>query len=241
MCTVTYIPKKQEDGFVLTSNRDEKVFRPTVAPRVYESGEKKVGFPKDEKAGGSWIAANNKGRLCCLLNGAFVAHEKKPTYAQSRGNILIEVASTRKSPYQYFAEKNFLEVEPFTIISVEKGESGINHFSEFIWDGAQKHFRLLNPDEPQIWSSVTLYSKQNRDLRQQWFSRFLEQHNGSLSPESILSFHAGKHTDDRSVNLVMERKDGLKTVSITQVIPENGKFRMDYFDLHNQQNTSLKI
>jgi hypothetical protein len=43
------------------------------------------------------------------------------------------------------------------------------------------------------------------------------------------------------VNLVMEREDGLKTVSITQVIPENGKFRMHYFDLHNQHNTSLVI
>lgn len=241
MCTVTYIPKKQEGGFVLTSNRDEKVFRPTIAPRVYESGATKIGFPKDEKAGGSWIAANNKGRLCCLLNGAFVAHKKKPTYALSRGNILIEVASTKKSPYRYFAEKDFLEVEPFTIISVENSESGISHFSEFIWDSVQKHFRLLNADEPQIWSSVTLYSKQNRDLRGQWFRRFLEQQNGDLSPESILSFHAGKHTNDRSVNLVMEREDGLKTVSITQVIPENGKFRMHYIDLHNQQNASLEI
>ena len=241
MCTVTYIPRKRESGFVLTSNRDEKVFRPTVAPSVYELGEKKVGFPKDKIAGGSWIAANNKGRLCCLLNGAFVAHEKKPTYVQSRGNILIEIASTRKSPYQYFAEKDFWEVEPFTIVSVEKSNGGISHFSEFIWDGAQKHFRLLNPDEPQIWSSVTLYSKQTREVRQKWFSRFLEQQSGSLSPESIQSFHASKHTGDNSVNLVMEREDGLKTVSITQVIPENGKFRMHYFDLHNQQNTSLEI
>lgn len=91
MCTVSYIPKKSAGGFVLTSNRDEKVFRPTIPPLLYELGETKLGFPKDEKAGGSWIAANNNCRLCCLLNGAFVAHEKKPHHTQSRGTILVEL------------------------------------------------------------------------------------------------------------------------------------------------------
>lgn len=227
--------------FVLTSNRDEKAFRPTLEPQIYESGEIKLGFPKDEKAGGSWIAANNNGRLCCLLNGAFVAHEKKPVYAQSRGNILIEAATSPKNPEQYFAEKDLAQVEPFTIVSIEKMKNEISHFSEFVWDGTQKYFRLLNPAEPYIWSSVTLYNNEQRNLRREWFNRFIVEKNGSISPESILGFHAGKHTADHSINVVMEREGGLKTVSITQVIPDNGKFRMDYFDLHNQQNSSLVI
>ena len=32
----------------------------------------------------------------------------------------------------YFTEKDLSEVEPFTIISIEKMESEISHFSEFI-------------------------------------------------------------------------------------------------------------
>jgi hypothetical protein len=241
MCTVSYIPKKSAGGFVLTSNRDEKVFRPTLAPQIYEAGETKLGFPKDEKAGGSWIAANNNGRLCCLLNGAFEAHEKKENYAQSRGIILIEATSSPKAPEQYFAERNLSEVEPFTIVSVEQKESQISHFSEFVWDGSKKHFRALNPDKPYVWSSVTLYDEEHRQLRRQWFNRFITEKNGSISPENILGFHAGKHTGDSAVNVIMEREGGLKTVSITQVFPENGKFRMSYFDLHNQQNSSLVI
>lgn len=226
---------------MLTSNRDEKAYRPTVSPRIYKQGELEVGFPKDEKAGGSWIAANSNGRLCCLLNGAFVAHEKKSNYAQSRGTILVELTASPLSPFDFYEGINLDNVEPFTIVAIETKELEIIHFSEFIWDGSKKHFRVLNPAEPFIWSSVTLYNEEHRQLRRQWFNQFTTEKNGSISPESILGFHAGKHTADHSINVVMEREGGLKTVSITQVVPENGKFRMNYFDLHNQQNSSLVI
>ena len=241
MCTVSYIPKTSEGSFVLTSNRDEKSFRPTVPPHIYEYGEIKVGFPKDKKGGGSWIAANSSGRLCCLLNGAFVAHEKKSHYAQSRGNILVEVASSPLNPIEYYQQKKLTDVEPFTIVSIEMQETEIIHFSEFIWDGTKKHFRALNPEEAKIWSSVTLYSEEHQNLRKQWFGGFLKKVNGSISPESILGFHSGTHTGNNTINVVMEREGGLKTVSITQVVPENGKYRMNYFDLHNKQNTCLRI
>lgn len=241
MCTVSYIPKKSAGGFVLTSNRDEKVFRPTVPPLLYELGETKLGFPKDEKAGGSWIAANNNGRLCCLLNGAFESHEKKPHHTQSRGTILVELTSSPLSPFDFYEGIKLEKVEPFTIITIETRALEIIHFSEFIWDGVKKHFRALNPGEAFIWSSVTLYNEKNRQFRRQWFNRFITEKNGSISPENILGFHAGKHTGDSAVNVIMEREGGLKTVSITQVFPENGKFIMSYFDLHNQQTSSLVI
>ena len=241
MCTVSYIPKDNNGRFVLTSNRDEKAFRPTVPPFLYELGEIKVGFPKDEKAGGSWIAANNNGRLCCLLNGAFVAHKKEPHHTQSRGNILVELIASPLSPFDFYEGIKLEKVEPFTIVTLETRALEIIHFSEFIWDGVKKHFRALNPNETFIWSSVTLYNEAHRNLRRQWFARFINEKNGSILPESILDFHAGKHTTDISINTIMEREGGLKTVSITQVVPENGKFRMDYFDLHNQQNTSIEI
>lgn len=115
MCTVSYIPQKSDSGFVLTSNRDEVSFRPTKAPEIYKTGDTKICFPKDEKAGGSWLAANDKGRVCCLLNGAFVAHQKKPVYVQSRGKILIELASSSLPPIIFYEKKNLEEVEPFTI------------------------------------------------------------------------------------------------------------------------------
>lgn len=241
MCTVSFIPQKTDGGFVLTSNRDEKSFRSTIPPLLYDFGETKLGFPKDEKAGGSWIAANNNGRLCCLLNGAFVAHKKKSKYEQSRGTILVELVSFPKSPFIFYEEKSLVGIEPFTIITLEKSRNNITHFSEFIWDGSKKHYRELNPEEPQIWSSATLYTKEHRNLRKQWFGQFLKNVNGSISPENILEFHSSTHTDDNSINLVMARERGLKTTSITQVVTINGKLRMDYFDLQMQKNSSLEI
>ena len=241
MCTVSYIPGKNRGEFVLTSNRDEKSFRATISPNIYEVENKQLAFPKDELAGGSWIAANNKGRICCLLNGAFVAHQKKSFYVQSRGKILIDLVASDSDPKHYFKEKNLLNVEPFTIISIDKIEEQIIDFSEFIWDGNKKHISELNPDEPFIWSSVTLYGTEHRKLRYDWFTKFLQENKTNITSENILTFHTDTHTNNSSINVVMEREEGIKTVSVTQVFPENGEYIMKYLDLQNHTREVLKI
>ena len=241
MCTVSYIPKKESGGFVLTSNRDEKVFRPTIAPQIYSIGETKVGFPKDVQAGGTWIASSDKGRLCCLLNGAFVAHQKRSDYAQSRGTVLLELASSESDAFDFFQEKDLSEIEPFTMITLDQQDGRIRHFNEFIWDGNTKNFRKLDIQQSQIWSSVTLYNPENRKLRNQWFERFFKENAEKISPEKILAFHSGTHTNDQSIDVVMERDGGMKTVSITQVVPANGKFRMNYIDLQTNDNQEIEL
>ena len=55
MCSVSFVPL--EDGFLLTSNRDEKRFRPTIEPKIYLENKVKLLYPKDEKAGGTWIVS----------------------------------------------------------------------------------------------------------------------------------------------------------------------------------------
>jgi len=226
---------------VLTSNRDEVSYRPTFAPKLYQVENSELYFPKDSVAGGSWISVNKNGRTVCLLNGAFVKHKRKEKYGQSRGNILIELASSEKEPEQYFNEKDLSEIEPFTIVTVEKEKNEITHLSEFIWDGKQKHFKFLDTSKSYIWSSVTLYSDEHRKMRREWFKRFTERVNGSISPENILEFHSAKHIDDNSINVIMERKGGLKTVSITQIIATNGTSKMKYLDLHGRSKTEINL
>jgi uncharacterized protein with NRDE domain len=241
MCTVTYIPDKKKSGFVLTSNRDEVAYRPTFAPKRYRVNSNDLYFPKDSVAGGSWISANKNGRTVCLLNGAFLPHKRKSKYAQSRGNITIELASFQGNPEQYFYEKDLSEIEPFTIVTVEKSKNEISHLSEFIWDGNKKHFKILDQSKSYIWSSVTLYSEEHRKMRKEWFQGFMKKINGSVSSENILDFHSAKHIEDDSINVIMQREGDLKTVSITQIIACDTATKMKYFDLHNHTKTEVEI
>ena len=48
MCTVSYIPNSHNKDFILTSNRDEKVFRPAFAPDIYESGSITQVIPEEK-------------------------------------------------------------------------------------------------------------------------------------------------------------------------------------------------
>ncbi len=241
MCTVSYIPYARDKKFILTSNRDEKVLRPTIAPVVYKHGDVHICYPKDKKAGGSWIAFNNRGRLSCLLNGAYVAHQKQDYYKQSRGKVLIELVSTELNAHDFFSAKNLSDVEPFTIISIDRKNEEINDFIEFIWDGEKKHFRTMDKTHPHIWSSVTLYDKETRTLREQWFKQFMSENSHNISPGKVFEFHSGHHTSDNAINLVMDRKDGLKTVSITQVMQNGNDPLMKYFNLVRNANYETKL
>jgi hypothetical protein len=241
MCTVTYLPPSADRGFILTSNRDEKSFRPTIPPEIYLHNGVKMGFPRDEKAGGTWIAATSIGRLCCLLNGAFVAHKKEDFHTKSRGIVLFELASSQVEPNLFFAGYDLSRVEPFTIITIDFVHDETIDISEFVWDGIQKHFRILDSRKPYIWSSVTLYNNEQRASRREWFTYFLDEKGDNLLPADALAFHASNHTNDRSLNVIMEREGGLKTVSITQVVPSVMGFEMSYSDLLNKSKHTIVI
>lgn len=241
MCTVTYIPPFSDQVFILTSNRDEKVFRKTIAPDKYQINNIDVCFPKDAEKGGSWIAANNNGRLCCLLNGAFIPHRKQDFHTHSRGKVLTDMTTFNGNTQDFFDAQPLNNTEPFTIISIQHKKGDITEMKEFIWDGTQKHIKELNPKNPQIWSSVTLYSSNDRELRKIWFERFLRENSTRVCTGKVYDFHAGRHTVDQTMNLVMKRKGGLKTVSITQVLPSDDGFSMKYTDLLNSTTNQVKI
>ena len=241
MCTVTYIPPTVDYSFILTTNRDEKEYRRTEAPAIHERNGLSLCFPQDILAGGSWIAANGEGRLCCLLNGAFVAHQKQEFHTYSRGKVLLDFVSGKEEVSVLFEKEDFTNVEPFTIVTIEHDGGTIIQINECIWDGTRRHFRELDKRQAYIWSSVTLYSEESRNLRKEWFYKFLQEYRAQISPEKVFIFHSDTHTLDHSVNLIMHREGGLKTVSITQVTPHNDKLLMNYFDLVEDANHKIEI
>ncbi len=82
MCTVSFV--SSNDKIIITSNRDEKVIRPSaIEPKNYSINNKDIIFPKDPKAGGTWYAIDENGTVLVLLNGASEKHnsssvQKKP-------------------------------------------------------------------------------------------------------------------------------------------------------------------
>lgn len=241
MCTVTYIPPVNGNSFILTSNRDESIYRQTMPPARHRGNGSALWFPQDIRSGGSWIAANETGRLCCLLNGAFVPHEKMEHHTLSRGKILKEMTVVPTVVHGYFKNRDLTNVEPFTIVTLEHENGVITHLSECIWDGSGKFYREPDWKQPYIWSSVTLYGEEHRDIRRMWFQKFFKEHHSHISPDKVYSFHTGTHTNNTALNVIMQREGGLKTVSITQVTTQDGKMLMRYSDLIENKNHEIEI
>ena len=168
MCTVTYLPLRNE-GFVLTSNRDESPMRITFHPEKYLENDIELIYPKDELAEGTWIGCSDKKRLVCLLNGGFEKHQRNVYYKMSRGVVVKNILSV-KNPIEYIDEFDFINIEPFTIVLVE-WRTSLNLY-ELIWDGKVKHLKKLT-QKPRIWSSSMLYDPKMKSDRQDWFNDWL--------------------------------------------------------------------
>lgn len=232
MCTVTFIPQ-HDNGFILTSNRDESPIRSTLRPAIYAVNNTQLLFPKDEVAGGTWIGVSDKKRVICLLNGGFSAHQRAASYRMSRGVIVTDLLTT-KDISEAIKTYNFNGVEPFTMILINF-ETGTEIF-ELVWDGAKAHF-TEKPLQPHIWSSSLLYTPTTKKAREHWFSEFIF---NNIHPEStdMLNFHKTAGEGDTNIDLIMDR-GFVKTKSITQVVKTTEALWMHYEDLQTQEQHSI--
>lgn len=233
MCTVTYIPTN--DKYFISSNRDEKYSRKQATePAVHKINQQKLIFPKDGDAGGSWIALHENGNAAVLLNGAFEKHLTMPPYRESRGKIFLNVIADKR-PARYFHELDLEQIEPFTLILLEK-----DSLYECRWDGSEKHYRPLKKHRPYIWSSATLYEKSIVEKREQWFASFLNR-NPHPTQKDIMEFHQFTGDGDRNNDLLMEREGIYTTVSITSMLLTGDRGSMKYLDLKNNRLSEKKI
>lgn len=227
MCTVSYVPL--ENGFLLTSNRDEKIARPTAIPQIYNLNNNHLIFPKDLQSGGTWIAlAPKEKRIACLLNGAFENHEKKENYRKSRGQVLIESFNYPNAEL-FHAFQTFDDIEPFTLLILEMTNRFI--FNELIWDGHRKYFSKIDIKKPKIWSSATLYDKSVREEREVHFENWLTHNKWKF----VENFHSKKQGLGSQNDVIMQREAGLQTLSISQIHYNNTAFTFHYSDLINSK------
>lgn len=230
MCTLTYLPQSN-NGFILTSNRDEKLHRSlALPPKAYEQNGRLLLYPKDPQGNGTWLAVSPNGWIACLLNGGLVSHVPKPPYRLSRGLVLLSV-------FDFPSVKDFLfdfngdGIEPFTLVVY------IDHvLHEIRWTGTRVLHQIKDKYKPHIWSSATLYSTEIIEGREQFFTTFLEQLNNSEPAAAMLNFHQFNGDDRFPHSITIEKENGTKTVSISQILMDNDSLTFDYFDLLQKQH-----
>lgn len=223
MCTVSFV--NSNGVAIITSNRDEKTIRPVAAaPRNYNHNGKKIMYPKDSKAGGTWFAMDENGTVLVLLNGGIIKHNPASEYRKSRGLIVLDIIE-KDSPKDFWKQINLDNIEPFTLVLYQE-----KSLFELIWDGCHKRTVQLDENQNHIWSSVTLYPEEIRKERSKWFFDFLKNKN-EIAALDMLDFHKNTHSGDTQNGLIINRENIMKTLSVTQVVTEQNKGAMKYYDL----------
>ncbi len=234
MCTVTYIPLG-DSNFILTSSRDIPFSRKKAEhPAMKIENGIELWYPKDGKAGGTWIGTSNKNRLICLLNGGFEYHTSRESYTKSRGLIvkeLLKADDIRKG----LETVDLVGVEQFTLTIVDWNRT--LELLEFVWDGAHKHTQLMT-QEAHIWSSSTLYDASVKQLRKDWFATWLK--DNEKTQQDMLAFHHDAGIGDAYIDVLMNRGMG-GTVSITSIEKKEGRIHMVYEDIATKEISEVII
>lgn len=230
MCTLTYIPHSNKD-FVFTTNRDEDPRRIAIPPDHYIQNNILGLYPKDEAGSGTWMYCSNELSVC-LLNGAFVKHKHDPPYRMSRGVVVLEFAKFRNT-IDFTLQYDLSNIEPFTMVVIRHSDDIT--MEEIRWDGSSIHYKSLDPNLLHIWSSSTLYDVKAKEMRQRWFKEWIKKN--KYTPVDILEFHKDAGKGDDYNGLIMNRKDLVRTTSITQIIKENSILKMRYEDLKKEKVT----
>ena len=234
MCTVSFV--NANGKIIITSNRDEKTLRPNaVEPKNYLINNKKIIFPKDKKAGGTWFAIDEHSTTIVLLNGADEKHILKDAYRKSRGLIVLELISS-ESAIATWKSIDLENIEPFTLVLFENQK-----LYQLRWNETEKSTSELDINQSYIWSSSTLYPKEIREKRSNWFYTFLSRSFGNkpeVNADELFNFHRYTEEGNNEHGLVINRNDTLKTLSITQTVIEKNKVEIHYNDLIAEKDFS---
>lgn len=128
---------------------------------------------------------------------------------------------------------NLKGVEQFTLTIVDWNDS--LELIEFVWDGTKKHQKIMK-QEPQIWSSATLYDREVKKLRKDWFEDW--QKENDFTQENILKFHHTAGVGDKQIDVMMDRKVG-GTVSVTSIQRKNKELHFIYEDVLTRKVTVI--
>ena len=238
MCTVSYLPING-GSYIITSTRDEKTSRKSaLPPEKHDISGQPVYFPRDQEANGTWIACTADGLSLFLLNGGTEIHVPSPPYRKSRGLVLLDFFAYNDTG-RYRKTYDFTGIEPFTLIIVDYNRKEL---SELRWDGDIIHHSNRDYYQPHIWSSVTLYTDDIIKKRETWFDDWLKSRS-DYQMNDIIDFHKTGGSGDSRYDILMNRDDEVRTVSITsfQATPDRPVLRYEDIILNKVSETIINI
>ncbi|NHM01979.1 NRDE family protein [Flavobacterium difficile] len=230
MCTVSFV--YANDSFLLTSNRDEKITRPSaIAPKIYQTANKKIIYPKDAKAGGTWFVVDEFGNAIILLNGGKTKHIPKDKYRLSRGVIVLELMASNAIVSRW-KDIDLTDIEPFTLLVLEN-----KHPFQLQWSGEEKSTEELEINQTYIWSSSTLYTPEIQQQRADWFQKYMNE-NQEITADKMKFFHKNTEPKDEKNGLIINRDNLYKTLSVTQTVISENAILVNHSDLiQNEEHT----
>ncbi|HQR05277.1 MAG TPA: NRDE family protein [Gemmatales bacterium] len=211
MCTVTILPLKP--GVTrLVCNRDEQRSRAlALPPRHYSVGGVDYLAPLDPDSGGTWIAVNQTGLLCVLLNRTPVIDSERTNNRRSRGSIIPSLQSANSIDTAIGAMRCLKTsvFAPFRLVMTDGYEIAelLNANNRLI----VLQYPLVNP---LMFTSSGLGDHLVDPLRRNLFQLMLDT---KAFPEAQQNaFHRHRWVEHPELSVLMDRPDAA-TVSVTEV------------------------
>jgi hypothetical protein len=229
MCTVTYLP--QSGDSIVTANRDESPVRNADGLSSYlNQDQSEFLIAKEPLLGGTNIAIGQEFTTV-LLNGAFISHERKLNYRKSRGVVVLD--SLNFSSLNDFKQYSLEGVEPFTLLRFG------TKIEELRWDESVMHFRTHDPTLPLIVASAKLYNSEVLGKRQKWFDDLVK--SDLTDRDEVWNFHLNGGDGDPKNDMVMNRSNVVRTVSVSQVRTSANKKEIKHLDLIRNSEEELTL
>lgn len=212
MCTVSLIPLPA-GGLRLVTNRDESRRRaPGAPPRVHEAGAgARAIYPVDADAGGTWVAATERGLVFALLNANPTPAPPLPPAAArlSRGLVIPRLAEAQdvEEAMLRIEELPFARLAPFRLLIAD-----LETVRSASWSG-ERLDRARYPLNPMCLVSSGLGDERvspRLSLFEQWMERY------GPTPDAQDTFHRHVWPDRPEISVMMSRADA-RTVSVTAV------------------------
>ncbi len=207
MCTLSWLPHRDADGYTLWFNRDELHTRAAeLAPREFATDRGVTWLaPTDPDSGGTWLAVNQFGVTAALLND-YASPWSPPAdgHRDSRGRLapLAMAASHAHDAIATMEDVDLGRTPPFELVAID-GAGGV---ARLRWNGCQRRIDF----DQQVVGPITSSSHQPTRIAAAR-RRAYPQCNDAAA---IAAFHHSHDTEASAASVNMSR-DNAATRSIS--------------------------